>query len=99
MRDNVYDIFVVSESCFLNSTISNAEVEIPGYTLSRLDRKKKPGGGVCVYTRTSLKVKIFKELTEVLLSNFHQLWMKIQHKNIKCILLCGTYRPPDCSVT
>ena len=57
MRDNVHNIFVESES-WLNSTISNAEVEIQGYKLSRLDRKKKPGGGVRVYTRTSLKVKI-----------------------------------------
>ena len=25
--------------------------------------------------------------------------MEIQHKNIKSILLCATYRLPDCSVT
>ena len=98
IRDNVYDIFVVSES-WLNSTVSNAEVEIQGYRLSRLDRKKKPGGGVCVYTRASLKVKILKELTELSQSGFHQLWMKIQHKNMKSILVCATYRPPDCSET
>ncbi len=77
-------------------------MEIQGYKLPRLDRKKKPGGGVCVYTRASVKVKILKEFTEVSLSGFHQLWMKIQHKNINIKtlnLVCAAYRPPDCSVT
>ena len=72
-------------------------MEIGGYKLSRLDRK--PGGGVCVYTRTSLKTKVLKDLTEISPSGFHQLWIQIQHKKLKSILLCATYRPPDCPVT
>ena len=32
-------------------------------------------------------------------SGFHQLWIQIQHKKLKSILLCATYRPPDCPVT
>jgi hypothetical protein len=93
-----YDVFAVSES-WLNSTISNAEVEIEGYKLSRLDRTRKSGGWVCVYTRTSLKVKILTELTEISPSGSHQLRMHVQYINLKSILLCITYRPPDCFVT
>ena len=52
-----------------------------------------------MYPRASLKVKILKEFTQVSLSGFHQLWMNIQDKNIKSILVCAAYRPPDCSVT
>ena len=77
----------MSES-WLNSTVSNAEVEIEGYKLSRLDRTTKSGGGVCVYTRISLKVNILTELTEISPSGFHQLWMQIQFRNLKPILLC-----------
>ena len=98
VKENCYDVFAVSES-WLNSTVSNAEVEIEGYKLSRLDRTTKSGGGVCVYTRTSLKVNILTELTEISPSGFHQLWMQIQYRNLKSILLCTVYRPLDCSMT
>lgn len=97
IQEKGYDIFTVSES-WLNSTVSNAEVEIEGYKLTRLDRTGKLGGGVCVYTRSLLKTQILKELTEISSSGFHQLWMQVQHKNLKSILLCTAYRPPDCPV-
>ena len=42
--------------------MKNAEVEIQGYKISRLDRQKKIGGGVCIYTRPSFKTKVLKDL-------------------------------------
>ena len=81
----------------LNSTVSNAEVEIEGYKLSRLDGTTK--SGVCVYTPISLKVNVLTELTEISPSGFHQLWMQIQYRNLKSILLSTVYCPPDCSMT
>ena len=90
-----YGIIAISES-WLNSTVSNAEVEIVGYKLSRLDRLNKTGGGVCVYTRRSLKTKVLRDLTGISNSGFHQLWLQIQHDKLKSFLLCVTYRPPDC---
>ena len=98
LHEHDYDIFAVSES-WLDSTVINAEIEIEGYKLSRLDRLKKVGGGVCVYTRTSLKSAVMKDLTGISASGFHQLWLQIQHKKMKSVLLCTTYRPPDCPVT
>ena len=97
VKENCYDVFAVSES-WLNSTVSNAEVEIEGYKLSRLDRTTKSGGGVRVYTRILLKVNIVTELTEISPSGSHQLWMQIQFRNLKSILLCTIYRP-DCPMT
>ena len=52
VEDGNYDI-AISES-WLNSTVTNVEVELMAYKLSRLGRLKKTGGGVCVYTRNSL---------------------------------------------
>ena len=98
VRDNDFDIFSVSET-WLKSIVTNAEVEIAGYKLSRQDRPKTAGGGVCVYTKASLKVKVLKDLSSVSATGFHQLWLQIQHKRMKSILLCATYKPPECPTT
>ena len=47
MKDRNYDILALSES-WLNSTVTNAEVEIEGFKLTRLDRLGKTGGGACL---------------------------------------------------
>ena len=52
MKDRNYDILALSES-WLNSTVTNAEVEIKGFTLTRLDRLGKTGGGVCDFELNS----------------------------------------------
>ena len=50
MDEKKYAILAISEY-WLNSSVKNAEVEIDGYSLSRLDRprniKNEFGGGVC----------------------------------------------------
>ena len=90
MREKDYDVLAVSES-WLNST-----VEIDGYKLTRLDRRGKSGGGVCVYTRSSLKVKRLKDMYEISESGFHQLWIQIQLKKLRSVLLFVAYRPEYC---
>ena len=55
MREKDYDVLAVSES-WLNSTVTNAKVEIDGYKLTRLDQLGKTGGKVCLDTRSSLEV-------------------------------------------
>ena len=58
MDEKKYAILAISES-WLNSSVKNAEVEIDGYSSSRLDRprniKNELGGGICVYTHKTLK--------------------------------------------
>ena len=44
VEDSNYDVIAISES-WLNSTVINAEVELIGYKLSRLDRQKKQKRG------------------------------------------------------
>ena len=74
MKDRNYDILALSES-WLNSTVTNAEVEIEGFKLTRLDRLGKTGGGVCVYSKSLPKVKCLKNTTGISEFRFHQLWM------------------------
>ena len=40
---------------------------------------------------------MLKDLTSTT-SGFQQLWLQVQHKNLKSFLVCAAYRPPDCSV-
>ena len=40
---------------------------------------------------------MLKDLSGISALGFHQLWIQVQHNKLKSILLCVTYRPPDCS--
>ena len=88
------DIITISET-WLNTTVTSAEVQIEGYKLHRLDRLHKRGGGVCAYVRKDLKSSVLKDLTSISERNFHQLWIKVQYKKFKSIIICVTYRPDD----
>ena len=98
MREKNYDVLAISES-WLNSTTTNAEVEIAGYKITRLDRTKTVGGGVCIYTRSSLKVKRLKEMSVTSETGFQQLWVQIQLKKLRPMVLCVAYRPDYCPVS
>ena len=97
MNEKKYAILAISES-WLNSSVKNAEVEIDGYSLWRLDRprniKNELGGGVCTNTHKTLKSKVLKDLSGIsetlVLTNYGC--------KFKSFLLCITYKPPDCNV-
>ena len=98
MRGKKYDVLAVSES-WPNSTVTNAEIEIEGYKLTRLDRLHKSGGRVCVFTKAALKVKRLKDISGISELGFHQLWMQIQLNRLKSLVFCVTYRPDYCPVS
>ena len=52
-----HEIITISET-WLNSTVSNADIELEGYKILRLDRLGKAGGGLCMYYRNDLKVSL-----------------------------------------
>ena len=91
---NKFDIFTISES-WLDDSVTDREVEIPGYDIYRVDRLNKNGGGICVYVLQSFKTEYYKDLSYISASGFHQLWLKIQIRNLKSIVICTTYRPPN----
>ena len=55
-------------------------------------------GFVSGYIKKNLKASVLKELSQISESSFHQLWINIQSKKNKSIIICVTYRPPDCTL-
>ena len=64
VNDENVDVLAISESRLKSST-TNAEVEILGYKIYRLDRKRKKGGGVCIYVRKEFKVTMLKNFSYI----------------------------------
>ena len=70
---NNFDIFRVSES-WLDRTVCDADILIPGYTTFRQDRgPHKKGGGVLVYVKDIYKACVIEKWSSVSESNFQQL--------------------------
>ena len=89
-----FDILTISETWF-NSSVSNSIVEIPGYKVYRLDRLGKAGAAVCCQVKSTLKFKVLQDLTEISESGLHQLWIQVQNKKLRSLLVCVVYRPPE----
>ena len=80
--------------------VTNASEHLEGYNIFCLDRLHKKGGGVCAYVKSTLKVKILKDLTCTSDSGLQQLWLKRQHRHLKSVVVCVVYtRPPDCALS
>lgn len=77
-----FDVLAISES-WLNSTVSNAGVEISGYKLFRQDRLRKKGGCVYVNIRTSLEAKVLKKFCAISNSGFQHFGLKFNTKSGK----------------
>ena len=69
MAENDFDIFTVSET-WLGNSITDLEVEIPGYDVYRLDRHERTGGGVCAYVQESYKTKHLHDLSFISSAGF-----------------------------
>ena len=48
--------------------------------------------------RKTLKSKVLKNLSGISDTGFHQLWMQVQNKTLKSLLLWVTFKPPDCDI-
>ena len=68
-------------------------------TLCRLKRPRKNGGGVCAYIRKEIKATVPNDLSSTSERYFHQLWLKLQYEKLKSVLVCVSYRPPNCPVS
>jgi hypothetical protein len=58
---NKFDIFTISET-WLDNSVTDFELEVPGYKLYRVDRENKKGGGISSMSwrscRIGLKVEV-----------------------------------------
>ena len=90
MMKKPVDIFNINETR-LDATISNNEINIPGYVLFGKDRSKT-GGGVCLYIRDVLNVI---DRAKDFPSNLEAVCVEIIKPKSKPLLVTTVYRPPS----
>lgn len=72
-----YDIFVISESWF-DPSLTNNDIQIPGYVIFRQDRSPhKSGGGIVVYIRNSIKALTIDNWSTTADTNSQHFWLKV----------------------
>ena len=93
------DIFCISES-FLDDSISNSEIDIPGYDIERRDRPNGRGGGVLMYIKSGTKYKPRPDIGNTS-NRVESIWIEIisSKRSVSSHLICCIYRPPSSNVT
>jgi hypothetical protein len=61
INKNPFDVFTLSET-WLKTTVTDAEINIPNYLITRQDRKDKAGGGIAIYVKESLPYRTRDDL-------------------------------------
>ena len=83
-----FDIFSVNET-WLDETVNDSEIAIPGYNVLRKDRNRN-GGGVCFYIRDCINFSERRDVGNAIES----IWLKVKQSDKQFII--GTiYRPPS----
>ena len=91
------DVFCLSES-WLDDSIQDSEINIPGYAIERRDRNRT-GGGVVMYIKDSIRYKPRPDI-ESASRIVENVWIEIESSNegAKSYLICCMYRPPSSRV-
>ena len=72
--------------------------KIHGYNLTKVNRQSKVGGGICIFTREDIKIKIRNDLhvfNEASNSNTEFLFIEILFEKGKNVIVGIIYRPPS----
>ena len=85
-----FDILSFSET-WLNDTVSDDEIVIPGYNCVRRDRQEKSGEGVAIFCRDSINFTVRKDLNNA----NEAVWTQVNRKNCNPLVVGCIYRPPD----
>ena len=84
-----YDIIALTET-FLDASIENDDINIPGYYPPFRKDRSRHGGGVCIY----VKQTIFAQRYEFHQYDIEEIWLKIRTHNTSFFFAC-VYRPPN----
>ncbi len=76
---------------WLDDTVSDGEICIPGYKVYRKDRNRN-GGGVVVYVNQNLRVTRRKDLDS---TSLEAVWLEIRERANQRALIGVCYRPPS----
>ena len=81
---------------WLDNTITNSQIHIPGYVIERRDRNRC-GGGVLMYIREDIDYELRTDIAAV--NNlFESLWVEIKCIDSLPCLISSIYRPPSARV-
>jgi hypothetical protein len=75
---------------WLDSSVTDTEIGIPNYLVTRRDRNRE-GGGVCLYIRSDLAHNPRSDISDPKLES---IWCEILLPKTKPILVGACYRPP-----
>ena len=92
---NPFDVIAVSETWRKPST-TNAEIDIPNYSISRNDRTNKSGGGKAFYVGNGLPFRTCGHLQR---SHIETCWIEIIRPKTKSLFICSVYRAQDFNIT
>ena len=88
---NPFDVFTSSET-WLKPTVTNAEINIPNYLITRQDRKDKAGGGTAIYIKEGLPYRTRDDLCS---GSIETCWIEIIRPLTKSMFVCSAYGPPE----
>ena len=89
------DVLCLSET-WLDETISNSQIGIPGYIIERNDRNRQ-GGGVMMYIRESIDYHLRDDIASCPSICIENIWIEIKLSQDRRCLVCCLYRPPSAS--
>ena len=88
---NLFDVIALSET-WLKPSTTNAEIDIPNYSITRHDCRDKTGGGTAFYVRNGLP---YRSCADFQNSDIETCWIEIIRPSIKSLFIYSVYRPPD----
>ena len=92
-----YDVISLNETWF-NPKIPSNLVSIDGFTLYRNDRTapNKSGGGAALFVKSDINHQHLVALSPKSAASFNSLWVKMQIKNSKSLVVGSLYAPNSC---
>ena len=84
-------LFLCFCETFLTDEISDSELMIPDFTITRCDRRQRMGGGICMYVKNSVN---FTTCVSYSNSTCELLIVRLHDPSLIIVLI---YRPPSCS--
>ena len=85
--------FIAITETWLKSYFSDAQLQIPGYSISRCDRSKRHGGGVLLYSLSSLSASASESFDDGTCQGLCNIYPSAK------LLVAVVYRPPDASLS
>ena len=83
-------VFSASET-WLDATVNDGEVAVPGFKVIRRDRNRN-GGGVAMFIKDDIA---FNTRPDLEVDGLEATWVELLLPKTKRILVCGCYRPPS----